>query len=172
MVAQRAGEVPRFQRNVRTRYLFPDISNTLFSVSTLRAAIELKSVFDQIQAAEKAGNLDPAEKKRLEEQAAEKGIQALFKGTKLEVESILRETCERVLTDPTVSREKSQLRAVALQMLGEAYMSVKKDATGPGSVGAGEDADYVKIDTKSSRDRDSQQQQYPRDRTGPSSRRS
>ena len=151
--------------------LFFDISNAFFSVSTLRAAIELKSVFDQIQAAEKAGNLDPAEKKRLEEQAAEKGIQALFKGTKLEVESILRETCERVLTDPTISREKSQLRAVALQMLGEAYMSVKKDA-GPGSVGAGEDADYVKIDTKSSRDRDSQQQQYPRDRTGPSSRRS
>ena len=49
------------------------------SVSTLRAAIELKSVFDQIQAAEKAGNLSPEEKKRLEEQAAEKGLQALFK---------------------------------------------------------------------------------------------
>ena len=49
------------------------------SVSTLRSAIELKSVFDQIQAAEKAGNLSPEEKKRLEEQAAEKGLQALFK---------------------------------------------------------------------------------------------
>ena len=48
------------------------------SVSTLRAAIELKAVFDQIQAAEKAGNLSPEEKKRLEEQAAEKGLQALF----------------------------------------------------------------------------------------------
>jgi hypothetical protein len=51
----------------------------LYSVSTLRAAIELKSVFDQIQAAEKAGNLSPEEKKKLEEQAAEKGLQALFK---------------------------------------------------------------------------------------------
>ena len=49
------------------------------SVSTLRAAIELKGVFDQIQAAEKAGNLSPEERKRLEEQAAEKGLQALFK---------------------------------------------------------------------------------------------
>jgi len=49
------------------------------SISTLRAAIELKSVFDQIQAAEKAGNLSPEEKKRLEEQAAEKGLQALLK---------------------------------------------------------------------------------------------
>ena len=48
-------------------------------VSTLRAAIELKGVFDQIQAAERAGNLTPEDKKRLEEQAAEKGLQALFK---------------------------------------------------------------------------------------------
>ena len=133
------------------------------SVSTLRAAIELKSVFDQIQAAEKAGNLSPEEKKRLEEQAAEKGLQALFKvfpstfiffsltnicqGTKLEVESILRETCDRLLSDPAISREKAQLRAVALQILGEAYMNVKKDAPEDGS-------DYVKIDTKSSRARE------------------
>lgn len=41
--------------------------------------MELKSVFEQIQAAERAGNLSPEEKQRLEEQAAEKGIQTLFK---------------------------------------------------------------------------------------------
>jgi len=118
------------------------------TVSTLRAAIELKGVFDQIQAAEKAGNLSPEDKKRLEEQAAEKGLQALFKGTKLEVESILRETCERVLEDPAITREKAQLRAVALQMLGEAYMNVKKE-----DVGKSEDSDYVKVETKQSRAR-------------------
>jgi len=49
------------------------------SVSTLRSAIELKAVFDQIQQAEQSGTLSPEEKKRLEEQAAEKGLQALFK---------------------------------------------------------------------------------------------
>ncbi|KIM37419.1 hypothetical protein M413DRAFT_77118 [Hebeloma cylindrosporum] len=133
------------------------------TVSTLRAAIELKSVFDQIQAAEKAGNLSPEEKKKLEEQAAEKGLQALFKGTKLEVESILRETCDRVLGDPALSREKAELRAVAMQMLGEAYMSVKKDsdaAAGASSSAGGnikgEDSEYVRIDTKSSRAREGQ----------------
>ncbi|KAF8885556.1 X-domain of DnaJ-containing-domain-containing protein [Gymnopilus junonius] len=137
------------------------------TVSTLRAAIELKSVFDQIQAAEKAGNMTPEEKKKLEEQAAEKGLQALFKGTKLEIESILREVCERILSDPSLTRDKAQLRAVALQMLGEAYMGVKKD---PGSEGEGlagmagagaggyghgnEESEYVKVETKSSRARD------------------
>lgn len=118
------------------------------TVSTVRAALELKSVFDQIQAAEKAGNLSPEEKTKLEEQAAEKGLQALFKGTKLEVESVLRETCDRVLSDPAVNRDKAQLRAVALQMLGEAYMNVKKDS------GPLEDSDYVRIDTKGSRARE------------------
>ncbi|KAG6840943.1 hypothetical protein C0991_003127 [Blastosporella zonata] len=119
------------------------------TVSTLRSAIELKSVFDQIAAAEKAGNLTPEEKKKLEEQAAEKGLQALFKGAKLEIESVLRETCDRVLEDPNITRDKAQLRAVALQILGEAFMTARKDE-GPSN----EDSEYVKVETKNSRARD------------------
>ncbi|EDQ98217.1 uncharacterized protein LACBIDRAFT_307911 [Laccaria bicolor S238N-H82] len=83
--------------------------------------IKLKSVFDLIQAAEKAGNQSPEEKKRLEEQAAAKKMsQALFKGTKQEVEYILRETCDRLPSDSAILREKALLRAVALQILREA----------------------------------------------------
>ncbi|KAG2113481.1 DnaJ-domain-containing protein [Suillus discolor] len=121
------------------------------TVSTLRSAIELKSVFDQIAAAEKAGNLTPEEKKKLEEQAAEKGIQALFKGTKLEIESVLRETCDRVLEDPTISRSKAQMRAVAMQILGESYVATRKDVDGHP-----DESEYVRIDTKSSREKDRQ----------------
>jgi hypothetical protein len=55
------------------------LSLQLHSVSTLRSAIELKAVFDQIQQAEQSGTLGAEEKKRLEEQAAEKGLHALFK---------------------------------------------------------------------------------------------
>ncbi|RDB22331.1 DnaJ-like protein 1 [Hypsizygus marmoreus] len=121
------------------------------TVSTLRSAIELKAVFDQIQAAEKAGNMSPEEKKRLEEQAAEKGLQALFKGTKLEIESVLRETCDRVLEDPSISREKAELRAVALQILGESFLAVKKDGQ---TTGVGDDSEYVRVETKNSRARD------------------
>jgi len=43
--------------------------------------MELKAVFDQIQVAERDGNLSPEEKRKLEEQAAEKGLQALFKAS-------------------------------------------------------------------------------------------
>ncbi|KAJ7280326.1 X-domain of DnaJ-containing-domain-containing protein [Mycena rebaudengoi] len=117
------------------------------TVSTLRSAIELKSVFDQIQAAERAGNLSPEDKKKLEEQAAEKGLQALFKGAKLEIESVLRETCERVLEDPNITRDKANLRAVAMQMLGEAYAGVTKDGQA-----IGDDSEYVRVETRGSRD--------------------
>ncbi|KAF8127861.1 DnaJ-domain-containing protein [Boletus edulis] len=122
------------------------------TVSTLRSAIELKSVFDQIQAAEKAGNLSPEEKRRLEEQAAEKGLQALFKGTKLEIESVLREACDRILEDMTVPRTKATLRAVALQIIGEAYVAVKKDPDNSPP----DESEYVRVETRPSRERDRQ----------------
>ncbi|KAI4518482.1 DnaJ-domain-containing protein [Schizophyllum commune Loenen D] len=129
-----------WMHNIQGKYHV--ISETM---STVRSAIELKSVFDQIQAAEKAGNLTEDERRRLEEQAAEKGLQALFKGTKLEIESVLRETCDRVLEDPNITPRTAQLRAVALQIMGEVYMSVKK----PEGL-LGEDSEYVKIENKRS----------------------
>lgn len=125
------------------------LSPNTFRFSTLKSAIELKSVFDQIQAAEKAGNLSPEEKKRLEESAAEKGLQALFKGAKLEIESVLRETCDRVLANPALSPKQLHLRALALQILGDAYVRTRKDGEGGGA-----ESDYVRIDTKASRDRE------------------
>ncbi|KAH9974932.1 DnaJ-domain-containing protein [Lactifluus volemus] len=118
------------------------------TVSTLRSAIELKSVFDQIQQAEQSGTLSPEEKKRLEEQAAEKGLQALFKGAKLEIDSVLRETCDRVLNDSTITREKAVLRAAALQILGNAFMAVRNEREE-----ARDDSEYVRVETKSSRQR-------------------
>lgn len=69
----------------------------------------------------------------------------------MEIESVLRETCDRILEDPSIPRSKAQLRAVALQILGEAYMAVKKDGEE-----TREESEYVKIETKNSRQRDSQ----------------
>jgi len=118
------------------------------TVSTLRSAIELKAVFDQIQQAEQSGNLSADEKKRLEEQAAEKGLHALFKGTKLEIDSVLRETCDRVLNDPAISSNTAVLRAAALQILGESFAAVQNEKDD-----AHEDSEYVRIETKNSRQR-------------------
>jgi len=66
-------------------------------------------------------------------------------GAKLEIESVLRETCDKVLEDPSIVAAKANLRAVALQILGEAYMSVRKE-----DEERKEENEYVRIDTKGS----------------------
>ncbi|PVF99391.1 DnaJ-domain-containing protein [Serendipita vermifera] len=126
------------------------------TVGTVRAALEVKQVFEQIAQAEKAG-ATPEERKKLEEQAAEKGMQALFKGAKLEIESVLRETCDRVLSpEPPIPQHKLILRATALEILGEAFMNVQKDT--PSIL----DADYVRIDTPATKARDRTSTSYGR----------
>ena len=83
---------------------------------------------------------------------------------------MLREVCDRLL-DLGAGREKVLLRAIALQILGEAYMAVKKDPDAPGlgtglsgmaqagqgrgpqGNGMGDDSEYVKVETKASRER-------------------
>ncbi|GAA5896008.1 hypothetical protein JCM5296_003167 [Sporobolomyces johnsonii] len=101
------------------------------TISTVRSAYALKDVFDAIQAAEKSG-LSDDERKKLEDKAAQMGLHALFKGAKLEVESIIREVCDRLLTalpadDAKVPLATLRKRAVALGILGDVFMAVKKD---------------------------------------------
>ncbi|GAA5942428.1 hypothetical protein JCM1841_002617 [Sporobolomyces salmonicolor] len=103
------------------------------TISTVRSAYALKDVFDAIQAAEKSG-LSDDERKKLEDKAAQMGLHALFKGAKLEVESIIREVCDRILTSLPADEKEGKVplaslrkRAVALGILGDVFMAVKKD---------------------------------------------
>ncbi|GAA5824841.1 hypothetical protein JCM3770_001139 [Rhodotorula araucariae] len=111
------------------------------TVSTVRSAYALKDVYEAIQKAEQSG-LPEEEKRKLEDKAAQMGLHALFKGAKLEVESVVREVCDRLLL--TLAPEEANIpvatlrkRAVALGILGEVYCAVKKDPGTPdGPLGA------------------------------------
>ncbi|CAG8454665.1 844_t:CDS:2 [Ambispora gerdemannii] len=96
------------------------------TLSTLKSAIDLQQSFTQLQEAEKKG-LDENEKNKLQEATANKGLTALWKGSKLEVEGVLREVCDRVLSDPTVSKAESRKRAEGLGIIGSVYENVKPD---------------------------------------------
>ncbi|TIB03478.1 hypothetical protein E3P92_00500 [Wallemia ichthyophaga] len=95
------------------------------SISTLNAAIELKKSFDALANAEKDGvGID--ERRVLEDDAADKvkGLKALFKGTSLEIQSVVREVCDKLLDDAdTVTLHR---RAKALLILGQAFCSVER----------------------------------------------
>ena len=100
-----------------------------------RPAYALKDVFEALSAAEKSG-LSDEEKKKLEDKAAQMGLNALFKvrllspllspsnacpqGAKLEVESVIREVCDRLLSEDVPIPELRK-RAVAIGILGSVY---------------------------------------------------
>lgn len=96
------------------------------TVSTLRAALELKAVFEKLQQAEQSG-LSAEAIKKLEEQAAEQGMRTIWKGAKLEVESVIRETCDKLLNDSEIPERKRHLRSVGLKIMGEAFVAQRKE---------------------------------------------
>lgn len=137
------------------------------TVSTVRAALELKSVFTELERAEKSGGLTEERKRELEEKAAQKGMEALFKGASLEVESVIRDVCDRVLYgmgeqgeggatggEAALSKETQRLRAQALGIVGSVFLETKAPPGGatPGvmngsAAGAADgEGDYVKVE--------------------------
>ncbi|KAI8074011.1 X-domain of DnaJ-containing-domain-containing protein [Gongronella butleri] len=98
------------------------------TVGTLRTALDLQSSFSELQKAEEKG-LSDEERQRLETEAAEKGLQAIWRGSKLEVESVLRDVCDVVLSDATASKETRKQRAIALKIIGGIFQKVRLDVT-------------------------------------------
>ncbi|OMJ25721.1 putative J domain-containing protein [Smittium culicis] len=92
----------------------------------IKAAMDLQRTYAQLQEAEKNGLSDEMRAK-LEEEAMRKGLEAMWRGGKLEIESILREVCDAVLYDSSVSKSICKKRAVALKTIGKVYSSVTPD---------------------------------------------
>ncbi|CAG8683575.1 4356_t:CDS:2 [Funneliformis caledonium] len=114
--------LPRFGHILREKgHVFSE------TISTLRSAIDLQNSFKELQKAEQEG-LNDVEKSKLEEATANKGLTALWKGSKLEVEGVLREVCDRVLSDSKESKEVLIKRAEGLKIIGAVYENVKSDS--------------------------------------------
>ncbi|KAG2174900.1 hypothetical protein INT43_005962 [Umbelopsis isabellina] len=98
------------------------------TMGTLRSALDLQNSFSELQKADAKG-LTEEEKNKLEEEAAQKGLKAIWRGSKLEVESVLRDVCDFVLSDTKASKELIQQRATALKIIGTVYQNVRPDVT-------------------------------------------
>jgi len=105
------------------------------TVGTLKTAIDLQQSFNKLQEAEKnEATLSQEEQERkakLEVEAANKGMETVWRGSKLEIESILREVCDNVLFDQGASPELRRRRADALLTIGDVFMAVKPDPNAP-----------------------------------------
>jgi hypothetical protein len=65
--------------------------------------------------------LTDEEKRKLEADTAAKSIEALWRATKLEIESVERDVCDRVLNDSSCSRQIRRYRCKALSKIGELW---------------------------------------------------
>lgn len=54
-------------------------------------------------------------------------MRTIWKGAKLEVESVIRETCDKVLNDATVTEKKRYMRSVGLKIMGEVSIAPMYD---------------------------------------------
>ncbi|KAJ1663629.1 DnaJ-like protein [Coemansia sp. RSA 1813] len=101
--------------------------------STIKSAIDLQRTYAELAKAEE-NNISAEEKQRLEEAAAKKAIHVLWKSGRLEIENILRETCNVVLHDKQADKKVLRRRAVALKAMGDVYVNVKPDADQPPNI--------------------------------------
>jgi len=94
--------------------------------STLKSALEVEQYKILLDQAEKCG-WDEAEKVQLEEEAAEKILDAIWLSNKFELEATIRAVCDRVLEDKAISKDVRIRRAEALRRLGNIYKHIKAD---------------------------------------------
>ncbi|KAJ1969615.1 DnaJ-like protein [Dispira parvispora] len=91
--------------------------------STIRSAVDLKRTYEELQTADQKG-LTAEQKRLLELQAAQKGMDAMWLGSKMDIDSVLREVCDRVLNDKSISKTEAKNRAMALKIVGDTYQRV------------------------------------------------
>jgi hypothetical protein len=111
------------------------------TVGTVKTAFDLQTKFTKLQEIKdkkqfqnehgQAVQLEytPEEQElqmKLEQEAAEKGMEALWRGSKLEVESVLRQVCDETLGNEDVDIEIRKRRATALYVLGKVYENAKQ----------------------------------------------
>ena len=77
--------------------------------------------------------LSEEDKRKLEADIAAKSMEALWRATKLEIESVEREVCDRVLSDGSCPRETRRRRCLALAKIGELWQNASPSSSSSSS---------------------------------------
>jgi len=90
------------------------------AVSASMAAVAMQAI---MQEAERNGMLQSEEVQR---KMMEKGIETIWRLGQLEIESVVRMVCEKVLKEPGLSKADLKKRALAIKQMGETFKTVGK----------------------------------------------
>lgn len=94
--------------------------------NTISTAIDAQLTMEEMAKLEEKGGEDWTDEKKAEYERKVTGkiLAAAWRGSKFEIQSVLREVCDRVLNDKTVRMEKRVERAHALVLCGTIYQKV------------------------------------------------
>ncbi|CAF1308446.1 unnamed protein product [Adineta steineri] len=97
--------------------------------SNINVTVPLKEKSPRKSSAKLIVPLTDEEKRKLEADTATKSMEALWRAIKLEIESIERDVCDRVLNDSSCSRNIRRYRCLALSKIGELWQEASSSSS-------------------------------------------
>lgn len=96
---------------------------------TISTAIEAQMSMEEMAKAEEKGGEEWTDERRAEHEKRVTGkiLAAAWRGSKFEIQSVLRDVCDKVLNDRTVRTEKRLERAEALVVIGDLLRKAERD---------------------------------------------
>ena len=101
--------------------------------NTISTAIDAQLTMEEMAKMEEKGGEDWTDEKKAEYEKRVTGkiLAAAWKGSKFEIQGVLRDVCDKILNDKTVKMEKRVERAHALILSGTIYQKVRLRTTQP-----------------------------------------
>ncbi|KKA29827.1 hypothetical protein TD95_000436 [Thielaviopsis punctulata] len=98
--------------------------------NTISSAIDAQNEMEEMAKMEEKGGEDWTDEKKAEYERRVTGkiLTAAWRGSKFEIQSVLREVCDNVLTDKKVSNSKRVERAQALVLIGDIFLKAQRTA--------------------------------------------
>ena len=99
--------------------------------NTISSAIDAQQTMEEMAKMEERGGEDWTDEKKVEYERRVTGkiLTAAWRGSKFEIQGVLRDVCDQVLNDKAVPMSKRLERAQALVLCGEVYQKVRKPET-------------------------------------------
>ncbi|KAF3133385.1 hypothetical protein TWF703_006924 [Orbilia oligospora] len=97
--------------------------------NTISSAIDAQVEMENMSKLEEAGGEDWTDEKKMEYERKVTGkiLMAAWRGSRFEIQGVLRDVCDRVLYDKTVPHDKRVQRAHALMMIGKIFSEAQRD---------------------------------------------
>ncbi|KAL9130670.1 MAG: hypothetical protein Q9217_001197 [Psora testacea] len=97
--------------------------------STISTAMDAQKTMEEMARMEEKGGEDWTDEKKAEYERAVTGkiLAAAWKGSRFEIQSVLRDVCDKVLNDKNVRMDKRIERAHALVICGTIYQNAQRD---------------------------------------------